>query len=85
MTHIKSLLLTGYIAKCHDLSHKLELTSHETVHDIKFWNTLTLILPMLRIWWAPNSDSKWQAGFNSAFEGLTIEQDIAYISHILNW
>jgi len=31
--------------------------------------TLTLILPMWRIWWA-NIASRWQMGFNSAFKGL---------------
>ena len=31
---------------------------------------LTLILLTSRIWWAPNNASKWQMGFNSAFEGL---------------
>jgi len=33
-------------------------------------NILTLILLMWRIWWAPNNASRWQMGFNSAFEGL---------------
>jgi hypothetical protein len=32
--------------------------------------TLTLILLMWWIWWAPNNSSKWQMGFNSAFQGL---------------
>ena len=32
--------------------------------------TLTLILLMWRIGWAPNNASKWQMGFNSAFKGL---------------
>ena len=32
--------------------------------------SLTLILLMWRIWWAPNNASKWQMGFNSAFKGL---------------
>jgi hypothetical protein len=32
--------------------------------------TLTLILLMWRIWWAPNNASKWQIGFSSAFKGL---------------
>ena len=32
--------------------------------------TLTFILLMRRIWWAPNNASKWQMGFNSAFKGL---------------
>ena len=31
---------------------------------------LTLILLTWNIWWAPNNASKWQMGFNSAFEGL---------------
>ena len=34
--------------------------------------TLTLILLTWRIWWAPNNDSKWQMGFNSAFKELNI-------------
>ena len=34
--------------------------------------SLTLILLMWRIWWAPNNTSKWQMGFNSAFKGLII-------------
>jgi hypothetical protein len=31
---------------------------------------LTLIMLTWKIWWAPNNDSKWQMGFNSAFKGL---------------
>ena len=34
------------------------------------WTALTLILLMWRIGRAPNNDSKWQVGFNSAFKGL---------------
>jgi len=34
---------------------------------------LTLILLMWRIWWALNNASRWQMGFNSAFEGLMIQ------------
>ena len=34
------------------------------------WSTLTLILLMWRIWWAPNNASRWQMGFNLAFKGL---------------
>jgi len=30
-------------------------------------NILTLILLTWRIWWAPNNASRWQMGFNSAF------------------
>ena len=38
----------------------------------KGWaKTLTLILLMWRIWWAPNNASRWQRGFNLAFKGLT--------------
>ena len=33
---------------------------------------LTLILLTWRIWWAPNNASKWQMGFNSAFNGLRV-------------
>jgi len=32
--------------------------------------TLTLILLMWRIWWAPNNASKWQMGFNWAYKEL---------------
>jgi hypothetical protein len=39
---------------------------------------LTLILLMWRIWRAPNNASKWQMGFNLAFEGLKPSGD--YIS-----
>jgi len=31
---------------------------------------LTLTLLSWRIWWAPNSASRWQMGFNLAFKGL---------------
>jgi len=34
------------------------------------FKTLTLILLMWRIGWAPNNASRWQMGFNSAFKGL---------------
>ena len=34
--------------------------------------SLTLNPLMWRIWWAPNNASRWQMGFNSAFEGLKI-------------
>ena len=34
------------------------------------FSLLTLILLTWRIWWAPNNASKWQIGFNSAFQGL---------------
>ena len=41
-------------------------------HGVNFcpFVVLTLILLTWRIWWAPNSVSKWQMGFNSAFKGL---------------
>jgi hypothetical protein len=35
---------------------------------------LTLILLTWRIWWAPNNASKWQMGFNSAFNGLNLQR-----------
>jgi len=37
-------------------------------HCEKF--SITLIMLTWRIWWAHNNASKWQMGFNSAFEGL---------------
>jgi hypothetical protein len=39
---------------------------------------LTLILLTWRIWWAPNKASKWQMGFNSAFEVL---MRVSYVCH----
>jgi len=33
-------------------------------------NDLTLILLTWRKWWTPNNSSKWQMGFNSAFNPL---------------
>jgi hypothetical protein len=37
-----------------------------------FLKSLTLTLLIWRIWWAPNNDSRWQMGFNLAFEGYTL-------------
>jgi len=34
------------------------------------WDLIRRLTPILvtwRIWWAPNNDSRWQMGFNSAF------------------
>jgi hypothetical protein len=48
--------------------------------------TLTLILLTWRIWWAPNNASKWQMGFNLAFEGLMwvgVVTNACYFYHIL--
>jgi len=41
-----------------------------TAQTQKLYWSLTLILLMYRIWWAPNNASEWQIGFNSAFKGL---------------
>ena len=40
----------------------------ETAMDSRI--RFSLILLTWKIWWAPNTDSKWQMGFNSAFKGL---------------
>ena len=45
---------------------------------------LTLILLTWRIWWVPNNASKWQIGFNLAFEGLTEEKRQGNLSQIVN-
>jgi len=37
---------------------------------------LTLILLMWRIWWTPNNATKWQMGFNSAFQVLNHEHSV---------
>jgi hypothetical protein len=44
--------------------------------------SLTLILLMWRIRWAPNNASRWQIGFNLAFKGLNWTVFLAYF-HIL--
>ena len=49
---------------------------HIYIYDISSLrvNDLTLILLTWRKWWTPNNASKWQMGFNSAFEGLSYMQ-----------
>jgi len=48
---------------------------------------LTFILLMWRIGWAPNSVSKWQMEFNSAFKGLKWIKEIRKecLDWIFNW
>jgi len=38
--------------------------------NLRQTQTLTLTLLTWRIWWARNTTSRWQMGFNSAFKGL---------------
>ena len=46
--------------------------------------SVTLILLTWRIWWAPNNASKWQMGFNSAFNPLNAELNpICYLLALL--
>jgi len=45
-------------------------------------NDLTLILLTWRKWQTPNTASKWQMGFNSAFKGLT--QSVQLLGHRLD-
>ena len=50
------------------------LSRAEEIHrPVRSGVTLTFILLTWRIWWAPTSASKWQMGFNSAFNGLNEE------------
>jgi len=49
--------------------HQFKLL-HVKHHNLNNSTPLTLILPMWRIWWAPNKASRWQMGFNLAFKGL---------------
>ena len=44
---------------------------------------LTLILLKCRVWWAHNNASKWQMGFNSAFEMLNIFQVVATFENVI--
>jgi len=54
--------------------HKRQIFMHHHHHwlDNPWWALafLTLILLTWKIRWAPNNNSKWQMGFNSAFKGL---------------
>jgi len=47
-------------------------TKHQSSHQAKKTDTLTLILLTWRIWWAPNNASRWQMGFNWAFKGFNV-------------
>jgi len=47
------------------------MLNEKAIQATKFiWSKHLLILLTWRIWWAPNNASRWQMGFNSAFEGL---------------
>jgi hypothetical protein len=46
----------------------------------KAQTTLTLILLMWRIGWAPNNASKWQIGFNWVFKGLNLNDTVRVVS-----
>jgi hypothetical protein len=55
------------------LTHQLYVDTLEVSFSNKTYNSkrhLTLILLTWRIWRASNNASRWQIGFNSAFEGL---------------
>jgi hypothetical protein len=41
---------------------------------------LTVILLTWRIWRVPNNASRWQMGFNSAFKGLIIMNNVTVLS-----
>ena len=43
---------------------------------------LTLILLTWKIWWAPNNASRWQMGFNSAFEGTRRNRWSGYVARM---
>jgi len=50
------------------------------------YESLTLILLMWRIGWAPNNASKWQMGFNTAFKGLRVKNEgCSQDWYILSW
>jgi len=53
-------------------SHTLTHTHKEFFVCRNMLVSLTIILLMWTIWWAPNNASKWQMGFISAFEGLKL-------------
>jgi hypothetical protein len=53
------------------------LSSFQLIH-LKYF-LLTLILLTWRIWWAPNTASRWQMGFNLAFKGSNNQPDVLII------
>jgi len=56
-------------AQLNSICHLLPLLR---AHHIFHVSGLTLNLLTWRIWWAPNNASRWQMGFNCAFEGLRV-------------
>jgi len=58
-----------FLSRLPELLNKEEC-SRVTSRYLYFITCLTLILLMWKIWWAPNNASRWQMGFNSAFEEL---------------
>jgi len=75
-----SISSLSHRARCYvyyliQLMHPLKTQSH---------SHLTLILLTWRIWWAPNNASKWQMGFNPAFNPLNPELNpICYLLALL--
>jgi len=55
------------------------LYRNDTDNPLWHW-VLTLTLLTWRIWWTNNA-SKWQVGFNSAFEGLTLSRGLNILFH----
>jgi len=53
-----------------DFAEEGKLQNVQFFLHITVYSYLTLILLTWRIWWAPNNASRWQMGFNSAFNGL---------------
>jgi hypothetical protein len=64
---------------CHNCSECWENCQSRfkiNIFCVNFFSPLTLILLTWRIWWAPNNASKWQMGFNSAFNVLIIRSRV---------
>ena len=54
---------------------------HEIIYCKTTLQSLTLYLPMWRIWWVTNKASKGQMGFNSTFKGLKKEDKFLTFSY----
>jgi uncharacterized membrane protein len=68
---IKYNLKNSPVSPCSRVLLELR-ASQEIPHNMAFSSLLSLTLTLLtwRIWWASNNASRWQIGFNSAFEEL---------------
>jgi len=86
-----------YISKCYIFWHAKVRSLFDNPPHGKYTTTKLYPLPKTRnaaltlnplkwkIWWAPNNASRWQMGFNLAFEGLIVMGPTEKIRLFLTW